>query len=184
MASKPRLLLHICCGPCATSVVERLRRDYEIVGYWDNPNVQPAEEHERRLEAARRFATQAGFELVVAPYDPEPWEEAVRGLEDEPEGGRRCAVCYRLRLGAAAAEAVRRGATHLATTLTIGPQKKAAVINPLGEAAAGAHGLTFVAEDFKKRAGLERSIELSRQHDLYRQGYCGCLYARRRQARL
>ena len=180
MPPKPRLLLHICCGPCSTAVVERLGPEYGLLGYWYNPNIQPEEEHGRRLEAARRFAAEAGFELVVEPYEPEPWQEAVRGLEDEPEGGRRCEVCYRLRAERAAAEAARRGATHLATTLTIGPQKKAAVINPIGEAAAAAHGLTFVGEDFKKRAGLERSIELSRQHGLYRQDYCGCLHSRRR----
>jgi predicted adenine nucleotide alpha hydrolase (AANH) superfamily ATPase len=174
---KPKLLLHICCGPCSTEVIRRLKDDYEVVGCYYNPNIHPAEEHEKRLMEVQRLSALWRVLVDAVPYEHERFLEAVRGLEAEPEGGRRCEKCYELRLERAARAALESNCTHLATTLTIAPMKKAAVINPIGEAAAARHGLTFIGDDWKKKDGFKHSIELSKELGLYRQDYCGCEFS-------
>ncbi|MBM3331053.1 epoxyqueuosine reductase QueH [candidate division WOR-3 bacterium] len=176
---KPKLLLHICCGPCSTEVIRRLKDDYEVVGFFYNPNVHPEAEYNKRLMGVQRISALWRVLVDVGHYDRGRFIEAVRGLEAEPEGGRRCSACYRLRLEETARRAAENGCTHLATTLTIAPMKKAAVINPIGKEVATRHGLTFVDEDWKKRDGFRQSIELSRDLGLYRQNYCGCGFSRR-----
>jgi predicted adenine nucleotide alpha hydrolase (AANH) superfamily ATPase len=176
---KPKLLLHICCGPCSTEVIRRLKDEYEVVGFFYNPNIYPEEEHARRLMEVQRISALWRVLVDAPPYDHGRFLAAARGLEAEPEGGSRCAACYRLRLEEAAGRAADNGCTCLATTLTIAPMKRAATINPIGREAAGRHGLVFVAEDWKKRDGFKRSLELSRDLGLYRQNYCGCEFARR-----
>ena len=173
----PRLLLHICCGPCATAVVERLIDDYDITGYFYNPNIHPEEEYSRRLEAARAAAERFGIPFVEGRYDPEAFFEAVKGLEHEPENGVRCTVCYRMRLAATAEYAARNAFDCIASTLTIGPQKKAAVINPIGKDAAETAGVGFFEGDWKKKDGFKRSLELSYEMGMYRQHYCGCVFS-------
>ncbi|MBN1295017.1 MAG: epoxyqueuosine reductase QueH [Candidatus Latescibacteria bacterium] len=173
----PKLLLHICCGPCATTVIERLIDGYDITGYFYNPNIQPGEEYERRLYAARAAADRFGVRFVDGIYDPEAFFSAVKGLENEPENGLRCAVCYRLRLTATAEYAAQHSFEFIASTLTVGPQKKAAVINPIGSEAAEAAGVTFIDGDWKKKDGFRRSVELSREMSIYRQHYCGCIFS-------
>ncbi len=175
-----KLLLHCCCGPCATAVYERLARDYEIICYWYNPNIQPQDEYDRRLEAMRQLAQAVGMELVVEEGGEEAWAEAVAGLEDEPEGGRRCDVCFAMRLERAARKADELGCAYFASTLTVSPHKPAAKIDPLGERAGKQAGVEFLAEDFKKRDGFKRSVQLAEEHSLYRQDYCGCIYSRNR----
>jgi hypothetical protein len=176
---KPKLLLHICCGPCSTEVIRRLRDDYEVVGFFYNPNIHPEEEYNKRLMEVQRISALWRVLVDVGPYDHERFLEVARGLEDGPEGGKRCETCYRLRLEEAARRSADNGCTHLATTLTIAPMKKAAVINPIGREAAARYGLVFVEEDWKKRDGFKHSIELSRDLGLYRQHYCGCEFSRR-----
>jgi hypothetical protein len=176
---KPKLLLHICCGPCSTEVIRRLKDEYEVVGFFYNPNISPEEEHARRLMEVHRVSALWRVLVDAPPYDHERFLALARGLEQEPEGGRRCLVCYRLRLKEAARRATENGCTHLATTLTIAPMKKAAVINPIGLEAAKRHGLVFVAEDWKKRDGFKHSVELSKDLGLYRQDYCGCEFSHR-----
>lgn len=166
-----RVLLHACCGPCAAGAVERLERP---VLFFYNPNVHPAEEYLRRLEAARELARRLGLELIEGPYEPERWWEAVRGLEGEPEGGRRCAVCFELRLRRTALLARQGGFEAFTTTLTVSPHKDARVIHAIGRRLAEEVGVRFLAEDFKKRDGFKRSCEISRAYGLYRQRYCGC----------
>jgi epoxyqueuosine reductase len=178
-AARPRLLLHCCCGPCATAVVERLREGHDLALYWFNPNIQPEEEYARRLAAMRTLAEAVGLPLHVEEGGEEEWERAVAGLEDEPEGGARCDVCFRVRLEQAAAKAAELGCEAVAATLSISPHKDAERINSAGHAASQAQGLTFLAEDFKSAGGFQRSVELAKQFGLYRQRYCGCLFSRR-----
>lgn len=176
---KPKLLLHICCGPCSTEVIRRLKDDYEVVGFFYNPNIHPDEEYHKRLMEVQRISALWRVLVDVGPHDHERFLDAARGLEAEVEGGKRCLVCYRLRLEETARRAADNGCTHLATTLTIAPMKKAAAINPIGREAAVRYGLVFEDADWKKRDGFKHSIELSQDLGLYRQNYCGCEFSRR-----
>ncbi|MGD9497200.1 MAG: epoxyqueuosine reductase QueH [Armatimonadota bacterium] len=179
----PTVALHVCCGPCATAVIERLRASHDVRAVWYNPNVHPGDEHQRRLEAMQRVAELSDVPLAVLEYDPCVWYRVCEGLMAEPEGRSRCDVCFRLRLERVAQWAAEQGVGAIATTLTVSPYKPAGRINPIGTDVARAHGLAFVAEDFGKRAGFARSVELSRQWGLFRQSWCGCAPSRRRGAR-
>ena len=181
---RPLLVLHVCCGPCATVALERLVRRFHVLAYWYNPNLWPIEEYQRRLENARRVCSHFGVELVEGPADFEAWREAVRGLEDEPEGGRRCDICVAWRLRRVAEWAAEKQAEWLTTTLTVGPQKNVERIHQIGRKIAEAHGIQWLAETFRKRGGFQRSVKISRELGLYRQDYCGCEFSfRERQAR-
>lgn len=177
--AKPKILLHICCAPCSTHVFRTLAEEFEVVGFFYDPNIQPQAEYEARLCETGRLAEVFGFKLITGEYDSELWNRSVSGLEGEREGGERCSVCYRVRLARAAEAARDEGCEYLATTLTVSPHKKAAVINPLGEDEARRAGVKFYAADFKKRDGFKKSCRLSNELGLYRQGYCGCLYSLR-----
>jgi hypothetical protein len=174
------LLLHVCCGPCGTAVVERLRADYDVTAYWHNPNVQPPEEYALRLEAALKLAAEVGLAMQVEEAGADEFAALVYGLEDLPEGGERCLRCYELRLRKTLEFAAENGFTHVTTTLSISPHKDAGQINTIGRRLADEFGLIFVDEDFKRDGGFERSVELARQYGLYRQKYCGCLPSRRK----
>jgi epoxyqueuosine reductase len=173
------VLLHICCGPCATHVIETLAFEYAVTGYFCNPNLYPQEEYSRRLEAAIEVCARNNIPFVEDPPDHDEFLEAVRGLEEEPENGARCLVCYRLRLERAARAAAWSRCDYMASTLTVGPMKKAAVINPIGAGAAERNSVIFIEADWKKRDGFRRSCELSREMGIYRQHYCGCEFSRR-----
>ena len=179
LSGRPRLLLHSCCGPCSSYVLEYLTRYFEVFLSYYNPNIQPREEYDLRLENQLCVLGRIpGVTLVPCGYDGGAYDEAVRGLEDEPEGGARCTECFKLRLDFAAREAKRLGCDYFATTLTVSPHKDAQRINAIGEALAGKYGVKWLPGDFKKRDGYKRSIELSREFGLYRQDYCGCLYSK------
>lgn len=179
LAGRPRLLLHSCCGPCSSYVLEYLTRYFEVFLSYYNPNIQPRAEYDLRLENQLCvLGRMPGVTLVPCGYDGGAYDEAVRGLEDEPEGGARCTECFKLRLDFAAREAKRLGCDYFATTLTVSPHKDAQRINAIGEALAGKYGVKWLPGDFKKRDGYKRSIELSREFGLYRQNYCGCLYSK------
>jgi len=170
-------LLHVCCAPCATHPIEVLSKENTIVGYFDNPNIQPKGEYDKRLEEVRRLFHQSAIELVESHYDPGSWNEAVRGLENEPEGGRRCEVCFRERLTRAALTARSMECEAFTTTLTVSRHKNSKLIHRIGDQIAEKIGVKFRRDDFKKRAGYDRSIELSKKWGFYRQDYCGCLYS-------
>lgn len=174
---KPRLLLHICCGPCATVVIERLQPQYQLTGFFYNPNIFPPEEYERRRTAAVQTCTALAIPLLTGPFDHEAFLQAVSGLESEPEGGNRCPACLRLRLLVTARQAKGLGFDFFATTLTVGPNKRAELINRLGREAEAQAGVLFLAGDWKKQDGFHRSVEISRQLGLYRQHYCGCEFS-------
>lgn len=179
LSGRPRLLLHSCCGPCSSYVLEYLTRYFEVFLSYYNPNIQPREEYDLRLENQLCVLGRIpGVTLVPCGYDGGAYDGAVRGLEDEPEGGARCTECFALRLDFAAREAKRLGCDYFATTLTVSPHKDAQRINAIGEALAGKYGVKWLPGDFKKRDGYKRSIELSREFGLYRQNYCGCLFSK------
>lgn len=179
LEGRPTLLLHSCCGPCSSYVLEYLTRYFDVFLSYYNPNIQPRAEYDLRLENQRRVLERIpGVTLVECGYDGEAYDEAVIGLEREPEGGARCTECFRLRLEYAAREAKRLGCNYCCTTLTVSPHKDAQRINALGREICAKYGVEWLPGDFKKRNGYKRSIELSREFGLYRQDYCGCLYSK------
>ncbi|MDD5398955.1 MAG: epoxyqueuosine reductase QueH [Dehalococcoidia bacterium] len=172
-----KVVLHICCGVCAAGAADVLLQEgHQVTGYFYNPNICPEEEYRLRLEAAQRAAEKLKFELVAGPYDVENWNAATKGMGDEPEGGARCSVCYRLRLEKTFGFLLETGADAFTSTLTISPHKQAAEINRIGVEIGGEH---FMARDFKKKDGFKRSMEMARSWELYRQNYCGCVYSMR-----
>ncbi len=177
-------MLHLCCAPCSTYVIELLKGDFEVTGYFYDPNIHPEEEYLRRLREMEIYAARVGLPLFAAEYDCELWFQLTQGWEWAPEGGERCSICYRLRLRRTASFAAQGGFDYLATVLSISPRKAAARINQIGLELAREHGLTFYAADFKKRDGFKKSVELSKKYDLYRQDYCGCLYSLRDRRRV
>jgi len=172
-----KVVLHICCGVCAAGAADVLLNEgHRGTGYFYNPNIYPEEEYRLRLEAAQRTADRLEFELAAGPYDFETWNKATAGMGVEPEGGRRCSICYRLRLEKTLGFMRERGADAFTSTLTISPHKQSAEINRIGQEIAGER---FMARDFKKKDGFKRSMELARSWGLYRQNYCGCIYSLR-----
>ncbi len=180
--AKPRLLLHACCAPCSSAVLEVLRAHFDITMFFYNPNIYPESEFVYRLEELKRLLPALGLdavETVAPPYVYAEFEAIAEGLEDAPEGGARCKKCYRLRQEAAAKYAAENGFDFVTTTLSISPHKNAAWLNEIGEESAGIYGVPYLYGDFKKRDGYKRSLELSREFNLYRQDYCGCVYSKR-----
>jgi len=177
---RPRLLLHSCCGPCSSAVIEYLRPYFDLTVLYYNPNIQPETEYARRLAAQKQLIERMCPEVALLElgWDGPCYAEAVRGLENEPEGGARCTACFALRLARTAREAAAGNFDFFCTTLTVSPHKDAERINAIGRALAEKYGVAWLPSDFKKREGYKRSIQLSREYALYRQDYCGCLYAK------
>lgn len=178
----PRLLLHVCCAPCSSYCLEYLSRYFLITVYYYNPNISIKEEYLHRLHEEQWLVSEMDFvnpvTVVEGRYDPREFFEAVRGLEQEPEGGRRCEKCFALRLDSAAQMARDGGYDYFTTTLTISPLKNARMLNEIGAAAGETHGVKWLYSDFKKKEGYKRSIVLSKKYNLYRQNYCGCIFSR------
>ena len=187
----PRLLLHACCAPCSSYVLEYLSRYFQITVLYYNPNISPGEEYRKRAAEARRFIRKfeeqedlkntdrfpVSFE--EGPYEPEAFFEMAKGLEEVPEGGERCFRCYEQRLRLAAKKAAAGGYDYFCTTLSISPLKNAHKLMEIGERLAEEYGVSYLPSDFKKRDGYKRSVELSGQYGLYRQNYCGCVFSKR-----
>ena len=180
-ATPPSLLLHSCCGPCSTYVLEYLSNYFKIDVFYYNPNIYPPQEFEKRLEAQKKVLRDLpftdGIGLIVPDYVPEEFTSAVRGLESEPEGGARCPVCFSLRLRRTAEYAASHGYDYFGTTLTVSPHKNAIILNETGKSISQEYGTPFLFSDFKKREGYKRSTVLSREYDIYRQDYCGCVFS-------
>ena len=172
------LLLHSCCGPCATQVVELLSRDYRVTAFYYNPNIQPEEEYMRRLTALETFCRIRDIELISGGYDNQEWLELAAGLEEQPEGGERCEVCFDMRLRKTAQVAAEQGIQTFGTTLSISPHKDTQAVNRIGQEAAKKYNIHFLAEDFKQDNGYRKSCDLSRRYGLYRQKYCGCKFSK------
>jgi predicted adenine nucleotide alpha hydrolase (AANH) superfamily ATPase len=177
--TKPSLLLHVCCAPCATYVIELLQRKHAVTAFFYNPNIYPPREHLRRAEEARDLCRRLGVSFVIDGRGAERWARRMSGRGRDMEGGAHCSVCFWIRLARTAAEARQKGFAYFATTLTISPHKNAAAVNRMGEMAARRMGTGFYSADFKKSDGFKKSCRLSRTYGLYRQDYCGCVYSLR-----
>lgn len=177
----PRVLLHSCCGPCSSSVLEYLTEFFEVTLLWYNPNIYPETEFERRFQAQVRLIEAMGLtervSIMAQAWKSHDYYERIKGLEDEPEGGRRCTECFRLRLLECARLAKQYGFDYFCTTLTVSRHKDAVRINRLGEEIAALTGVSWLPSDFKKRGGENRSTELAEKFGIYRQLYCGCEFS-------
>lgn len=181
---KPSLLLHCCCGPCSSSVLEYLVNHFQLTLLWYNPNIYPQAEFELRYEAFVKMIEDMGLKdrvrIVKEPWRNEEYNSRIKGHEDAPEGGSRCRECFRLRLEEAAKSAKALGLDYFCTTITLSRHKNALLINELGEASAKEYGVSWLPSDFKKRDGENRSVELCEIYNVYRQLYCGCEFSLRR----
>jgi hypothetical protein len=183
------LLLHSCCAPCSSYCMEYLRKYFKITVFYYNPNISFQEEYRKRVEEQKRLINaynmeneknNAGYniDIIEGDYEPDKFYDIAKGLEDCKEGGERCFKCYELRLRKTAELAVKGGFDYFTTTLTISPLKNAAKLNEIGESLAVEYNTNWLMSDFKKKNGYKRSTELSKEYDLYRQDYCGCVYSK------
>lgn len=179
----PTLLLHACCAPCSSYCLEYLSQYFSITVLFYNPNISPETEYNKRVDEIRRLIDELPVKnkvsLIEGRYLPSEFYNSVKGLEDEPEGGKRCHVCYELRLREAAITAKELGFDYFTTTLSISPLKDAEKLNEIGKRLSDEYGVAYLYSDFKKKNGYKRSIELSREYKLYRQNFCGCVFSRR-----
>ena len=177
---RPTLLLHSCCGPCSSAVLERLTEHFDVTVLYYNPNIEPEEAYTHRLgEQTRLLSLLPGnIPLLPCPYDHEAFAAFAPALAQEKEGGARCLRCFALRLEYTARMARDHGFEYFTTTLSVSPHKNADHVNRIGRKAGETHGVKYLMADFKKKNGYLRSLQLSREYDLYRQDYCGCLYSR------
>ena len=178
----PTLLLHSCCGPCSSYVLEYLSAHFRITLFYYNPNIFPQQEYEKRVQTQKELlaAFSAGhpITLIEGKYEPERFFGVAKGLEEEREGGKRCAACFRLRLEESAKMAAELGCDYFSTTLSVSPHKDAKILGEISEKLVEEYGVNDIPADFKKKGGYLRSIELSKLYGLYRQEYCGCLFSK------
>ena len=180
--TKPGILLHSCCGPCSSSVLELLSKYFDVTVLWYNPNLYPEAEYDKRLETQKQLIDAIAEDGVQAKLLVEPWRSEdyfsrIKGLENEPEEGKRCLECFKIRLEETARIASERGFEWFCTTLTVSSRKDAVAINAIGREAEAKYGVKWLPSEFKKREGNHRSIILSEKYGLYRQEYCGCVFS-------
>ncbi len=179
--TKPKLLLHTCCAPCSSYVLEYLASIFDITVYYYNPNITEKNEYTFRTEEVKRLLaemTDNTVHFAEGEYEPKSFFDAVKGLESEKEGGKRCSRCYRLRIKKTAEYAKEHGFDYFTTTLSISPLKNAEKLNEIGKEESEKVGVKYLFSDFKKKNGYKRSIELSKKYNLYRQNYCGCIFSK------
>lgn len=178
----PNLLLHVCCAPCSSYVLEYLSDYFRISLFYYNPNIAPKAEFDKRVIELKRFAGEIPLKnpvtIEVGAYHPEEFYAIAKGLEQEPEGGERCYRCYEQRLRQTAIKCKAEGYDYFTTTLSISPHKNAFWLNEIGERLAREYDVNYLYADFKKRGGYQRSIQLSKEYHLYRQDYCGCVFSK------
>lgn len=177
---KKKMLLHSCCGPCSTAVIDRLKDEFDLTIFYYNPNIYPQQEYEKRLHEQQKYVQAAGLDVVVVDgkYDDNAaFEACCKGLENEKEGGARCNMCFAFRLEKTAQYALSHNFDIFATTLTVSPHKNAKVINEIGTNLSSKFGIEYLVADFKKQDGYLKSIRLSKAYSLYRQNYCGCKFS-------
>lgn len=179
---RPRLLLHSCCAPCSSAVLERIAKAFEITVFYFNPNIEPEEEYGKRVQELEKLLEcleEAGnVSLLAGRYQPQEFYDAVKGLEHSGEGGERCYRCYELRLRETAKIAKEQDFDCFTTTLSISPYKRADWLNEIGQKLSSEYNVEYLYSDFKKKNGYRRSIELSKEYGLYRQDYCGCRFSK------
>ncbi|MBQ8134574.1 MAG: epoxyqueuosine reductase QueH [Clostridia bacterium] len=176
----PSLLLHSCCAPCSSYVLEYLTKYFNITIFYYNPNISPESEYRHRVSEQKRLISEmcSQVKFLEGRYDPKRFYEIAKGLENEPERGERCLKCYRLRLEESAAVAKACHFDYFTTTLSISPQKDSVILNSIGTEVSKQFGVPYLYSDFKKRGGYQRSIELSAEYKLYRQNFCGCIFSK------
>lgn len=170
---RPKLLLHSCCGPCSSSVLELLTKYFEVTLLYYNPNIYPEEEYIKRLGEQKKLLEKLNIKLISGDYNYELYKDKVKGLEDEKEGGLRCDKCIEMRMEKACLMAKEMGFEYFTTTLSVSPHKNSKMINKIGFMLEEKYNVKYLYSDFKKQDGFKRSIELSKKYDLYRQNYCG-----------
>ena len=175
---KHSILLHSCCAPCSSHVISVLKDYFDITIFYYNPNISPIQEYEKRKQEQINFIKQldCGIKIMDCDYDNDVYEECIKGLENEKEGGARCLKCFRLRLEKTAKLASVNNFDYFCTTLTVSPYKNSQVINNIGKELMNIYNVKWLYSDFKKEEGYKHSIALSKQYNLYRQDYCGCIY--------
>ncbi len=169
----------MCCAPDALYVVDLLQKNYDVSGFFCNPNIHPEEEYRLRLKETQKVAHTLGFDLIEDEYDPERWLDLTEKFKDEPEKGRRCDVCYAMRLLRTAQRAAKGRFDVFTTVMSLSPWKKSKVMNRMGVMFGKRYGVDFFEADFKKKDGFKKSVDLSKKHKIYRQDYCGCVYSKR-----
>lgn len=175
---KPTLLLHSCCGPCSSAVIERLNAHFRVTVLYYNPNIEPEEEYLHRLCEQKRLLGILQIPLLECDWDHDAFSRFAPSMQDEPEGGARCTACFALRLNKTAQLAKQHGFDYFTTTLSVSPHKDPVRLNEIGEKCGETYGVKHLPADFKKKNGYLRSLQLSKEYDLYRQDYCGCLYSK------
>lgn len=180
----PTLLLHSCCAPCSSYVLEYLTNYFKITIFYYNPNIYPYDEYKKRLSEQVRLINSLPvknkIDILYCDYDNNKFENIVKGLENEKEGGNRCHKCYELRLEKTAITAKENNFDYFSTTLTVSPYKNSKILNEIGDVLSKKYNIKYLYSDFKKKEGYKRSIELSRMYNLYRQNYCGCIYSKKK----
>ena len=178
----PTLLLHSCCAPCSSYVIEYLSQYFHVTVFYYNPNISELEEYKKRVKEQKRliseFPAKYNVDFLEGTYDNENYNKMILGLEDCKEGGERCFICYDMRLRETAKVAKTGGFDYFTTTLSISPLKNSAKLNEIGHNFGIEYGIEYLLSDFKKKEGYKRSIELSKEYDLYRQNYCGCIFSK------
>ena len=175
---KKKILLHICCAPDGSvPVPDLISEGWDVVGFFYGSNIHPYDEYVKRLEAVNRLISHNAVKCEIPSYSPDEWLKNVKGLELEPEGGKRCAECFRTQLEASARAAKSLGCEYMSTTLTISPHKNVSLINELGQSISNSHGLKWENRIWRKNNGFLRSVEASKELSLYRQNYCGCVFS-------
>ena len=175
--AKKRILLHTCCAPCAVHIAETLKNEYDVSLFFHNPQIFPAEEYAKRLLETKKIRKILGLDVIEGNRDYDSWLAVVQGYEKEPEAGKRCLKCFEFNLKGTAEYAKMHGFDVFTTTLTISPHKNSRIINEIGRNLSKEHNIEFLEENFKKNDGFLKSIQKCKQHNIYRQNYCGCVYS-------
>ncbi|NLY08911.1 MAG: epoxyqueuosine reductase QueH [Tissierellia bacterium] len=178
LETKPKLLLHSCCGPCSSYVIDYLKKYFEITIFFYNPQIEPREEYLHRLETQRELALEYEIEVLEGHRDATPYYNGIKGMENQREGGERCGICYQFRMEETAKMAKENNFPYFATTLSVSPHKNALKINKIGEQLSLDYEINHLPSDFKKRGGYQKSVEISKELGLYRQDYCGCIFSK------
>lgn len=177
MKKNKKLLLHTCCMSCGANVINELLKDYSVTLYFHNPNIFPLEEYNKRLNETKRIAKDLKYDLIIEKYNHKNWSNLIKGLENEPEKGKRCKICFKERLEKTKLKAMKLGFNYFSTTLTVSPHKDSNDILEIGLKLQVPNELHFLDKDFKKNNGYKKAILLAKKLNLYRQSYCGCEYS-------
>ena len=172
-----KLLLHVCCAPCCTYPIKKLRNQFDITAYFYGPNIHPEKEYKTRLLEFKNYCGKHHIKYIEAPYEVEKWFELTKGLENEPERGKRCAICYEMRMRKTAEYASKNNFEYFDTTLSLSPHKDFKLISEIGNKLATEFNVKYFGGNFKKEDGFKKSVEISEKAGLYRQNYCGCVYS-------